>query len=220
MALTAERPRELLDYPECAGPAEPELVSRDDPRYFDLRYLPKPEEGQTWFQAREEQVAATKVRKREIKRGTITMSDSSRRSAGTGWDRGGEQRGQPSHASAAGAAGLRQGFPSLIPRKPYCTDELSDGLRIRSRSFALEKRHLQLNHPASLVWMAHDIDRADAYFAHDDANLPPPNVIMVKPRPFGLSDGRAGCDAFRSPSRAPALLRCRRARYRTTPRGR
>ena len=83
MALTAERPRE-----ECTGPAEPELVSRDDPRYFDLRYFPKPEEGQTWFQAREEQVAATKVRKREIKRGTITMSDSSRRSAGTGWDRG------------------------------------------------------------------------------------------------------------------------------------
>jgi hypothetical protein len=27
--------------------------------------------------------------------------------------------------------------------------------------------------------MAHDIDRPDAYFAHDDANLPPPNVIMI-----------------------------------------
>jgi hypothetical protein len=27
--------------------------------------------------------------------------------------------------------------------------------------------------------MTHDIDRADSYFAHDDANLPPPNVIII-----------------------------------------
>jgi hypothetical protein len=29
--------------------------------------------------------------------------------------------------------------------------------------------------------MPHDIDRPDAYFAHDDANLPPPNVIAINP---------------------------------------
>jgi replicase family protein/primase-like protein len=179
MALTAERRRELFDY---TGPAEPELVGRDDPRYSDLKYFPKPEEGQTWFQAREEQVAAAKARKRETRRETLTVSDNSRRHAGAGRDRAGEQRGLTRHASADGASDLRQEFPSLIPRKPYCADKLSDGLRIRSRSIALQKKHLQLNHPASLVWMAHDIDRPDAYFAHDDANLPRPNIIMVKPR--------------------------------------
>jgi hypothetical protein len=72
-------------------------------------------------------------------------------------------------------------FPGMVPQKPYCADELSDGLRIRSRSLALQRRHLQLNHPASLAWMVHDIDQPAAYVAHEDANLPQPNVIMVSP---------------------------------------
>lgn len=79
------------------------------------------------------------------------------------------------------AGGLRQAFPDLIPDRPYCADGLEHGLRIRAKSDALRLRHLQLNGPASYRWMVHDIDRADAYFAHDDANLPPPNVIMVNP---------------------------------------
>ena len=29
--------------------------------------------------------------------------------------------------------------------------------------------------------MPHDIDRADAYFAHRDANLPEPNFIAINP---------------------------------------
>jgi hypothetical protein len=29
--------------------------------------------------------------------------------------------------------------------------------------------------------MLHDIDRSDAYFAHEDAYLPPPNVIALNP---------------------------------------
>jgi hypothetical protein len=75
--------------------------------------------------------------------------------------------------------GLRQDFPNLIPDKPYCADYLSDGLVIRQKSVALRFRHLQLNGPSSFRWMTHDIDAAGAYFAHYDANLPPPNVIMV-----------------------------------------
>ena len=81
---------------------------------------------------------------------------------------------------------LRRSFPNLIPRKPYCADNLEDGLRIRSTTSALERRHIQLNGPASFQWMVHDIDRPDAYFAHDDAILPPPNVIMMN-----LANGHA-----------------------------
>lgn len=72
-------------------------------------------------------------------------------------------------------------FPNLVPVKPYCADYLSDGLVIRARALALKKRHVQLNGPSSFQWLTHDIDRPGAYFAHDDANLPPPNVIMVNP---------------------------------------
>jgi len=81
----------------------------------------------------------------------------------------------------AALAGLKGNFPQLIPARPYCGDYLRDGLSIRRRDVAITKRHLQLNGPASFQWMAHDIDRSDAYFAHRDANLPPPNVIMVNP---------------------------------------
>jgi hypothetical protein len=70
----------------------------------------------------------------------------------------------------------------LIPAKPYCADNLSDGLRIRGRERALQKRHIQLNHPATLAWMVHDIDQPGSYFAHRDANIPEPNMIMVNPQ--------------------------------------
>jgi hypothetical protein len=88
-----------------------------------------------------------------------------------------KQRQPPlrSHAS------LRQAFPDLIPAKPYCADFLDDGLRIRSRQIALRRRHIQINGPSSFTWMPHDIDRDGAHYAHDDSNVPQPNVIMINP---------------------------------------
>jgi hypothetical protein len=58
---------------------------------------------------------------------------------------------------------------------------LGDGLRIRQKQFALVRRHIQLNGPASFSWMPHDIDHAGAYFTHRDANLPEPNFIAINP---------------------------------------
>ena len=76
---------------------------------------------------------------------------------------------------------LRAAFPSLIPSKLHCADVPSDGLMTRFRRSALKYRHVQLNGPAGFRWMPHDIDRADAYFAHRDANLPEPNFIAINP---------------------------------------
>ena len=75
--------------------------------------------------------------------------------------------------------GLRQVFPSLIPAKPFCSDHCDHGLLVRSKAQALKRRHIQFNGPASFAWMPHDIDQPGAYFAHDDANVPEPNVIMI-----------------------------------------
>ena len=72
-------------------------------------------------------------------------------------------------------------FVSLIPDRPYCVDVVGDRLKIRDKRLALQHRHIQLNGPASFRWMPHDIDRADAYFAHRDANLPEPNFIAINP---------------------------------------
>jgi len=60
---------------------------------------------------------------------------------------------------------------------PMC----SAGLKIRDRKVALEHRQVQLNGKYVLRWMPHDIDHSDAYHAHCDTNLPPPNFIAIDP---------------------------------------
>jgi hypothetical protein len=140
-------------------PCKP-TVGRDDPRYYDLKWFPTPDDGQTWVQARFEQIEAIETQKAE--------TCSSKRQF--------QQQAVPrSHAS------LSQAFPDLIPAKPYCADYLEEGLFIRVKSMALRRRHLQINGPSTFTWMPHDIDSAGAYYAHDDANVPQPNVIMVNP---------------------------------------
>ncbi|MFI3187166.1 MAG: replication initiation protein [Methylococcaceae bacterium] len=67
--------------------------------------------------------------------------------------------------------------PERWPRRPYCTDDFQDGVRIRSLKQALTKRYLQANPPSLRVWSIYDIDRAGGALAWEDANLPPPSWI-------------------------------------------
>jgi hypothetical protein len=111
---------------------------------------------------------------------TIPYQDKSP-GGGERWNDNHDNRETARTTARTHASGLRQLFPTLIPRKPYCADFLEQGLRIRSRDLALRRRHVQLNGPSSFMWMPHDIDRADAYFAHRDGCLPQPNVIAINP---------------------------------------
>ena len=63
------------------------------------------------------------------------------------------------------------------PRRPYCTDDLSAGLVIRSLKQAITKPYIQVNPPRLRVWVLFDIDRAGAAVAWEDADLPPPSWI-------------------------------------------
>jgi hypothetical protein len=65
------------------------------------------------------------------------------------------------------------------PRRPYCTDDLEAGLRIRSLKQALTKRYIQANPPHLRVWSLYDIDRPGGGLAWEDANLPPPSWATV-----------------------------------------
>jgi Replicase family/Primase C terminal 1 (PriCT-1) len=82
----------------------------------------------------------------------------------------------------------RDGFASLIPSRPYCVDEVGDRLLVRDRERALQHRHVQLNGPTVLQWMAHDVDRCDAYLAHRDAFIPEPTFIAIN-----RQNGHAHC---------------------------
>lgn len=69
-----------------------------------------------------------------------------------------------------------------LPRKPYCADDFSHGIRILPEKFALEKRYIQLNTPAVKSFMVFDIDRHDAALAAEDSGLPPPTFIVINPK--------------------------------------
>ena len=61
-----------------------------------------------------------------------------------------------------------------LPRKPYCSDDLEKGLRIRTLKHALTKPYIQVNPPHLRVWSIYDIDRPAGALAWEDALLPAP----------------------------------------------
>ena len=63
------------------------------------------------------------------------------------------------------------------PRKPYCTDDLTEGLRIRPLKTAFEKRYLQHNPPHLKSFLVFDIDRPGAAYAWEKARLPTPTWV-------------------------------------------
>ncbi|MBX9816998.1 MAG: replication initiation protein [Burkholderiaceae bacterium] len=76
------------------------------------------------------------------------------------------------------------------PKRPYCSDDLESGLRIRSLMQALKKPYIQANPPYLRVWSIYDVDRPycdyekgefhrSAVLAWEDANLPPPSWASV-----------------------------------------
>jgi hypothetical protein len=69
--------------------------------------------------------------------------------------------------------------PSRWPKKPYCSDDLENGLRIRSLSSALKKPYIQANPPNLRIWSIYDVDRSGAAVAWEDAMLPPPSWASV-----------------------------------------
>jgi hypothetical protein len=70
--------------------------------------------------------------------------------------------------------------PERLPRRPYCTDRLADGVSIRVYARAIEKRYIQHNPPSMVFWMVFDLDWEGTY-AWYDANLAPPHWTAVNP---------------------------------------
>ena len=80
--------------------------------------------------------------------------------------------------------------PHRWPRRPYCSDDLEAGVRIRSLRQAITKPYIQANPPHLRVWSIHDVDkgyadpdaghlRGSAVLAWEEANLPPPSWAAV-----------------------------------------
>lgn len=74
---------------------------------------------------------------------------------------------------------LLETFKNNLPQKPYCTDDLSFGLKIRPAELAIKKRYLQYNKPTDLRWFVYDIDRPTAHFDWYDCKVPSPNITVM-----------------------------------------
>ena len=64
-------------------------------------------------------------------------------------------------------------FESL-PNKPYCMDEKSGYMLIRSKKIAIRKPYIQVNSPITTIYFVFDDDKKDAALSWFDANLPTP----------------------------------------------
>lgn len=69
-----------------------------------------------------------------------------------------------------------------LPYRPYCSDDLADGLRIRPLKTAKNRRYLQINPPTQQHYLVFDVDRQGAAFAWEDCNVAPPNYAAINPK--------------------------------------
>lgn len=76
---------------------------------------------------------------------------------------------------------LAQLVKARLPRKPYCTDDLENGLQIRSAERAIERRHIQIDPPWEKSWIVMDMDKPNSSMAWEEANLPFPTWTSVNP---------------------------------------
>lgn len=72
-------------------------------------------------------------------------------------------------------------FFERLPRKPYCADDFSNGLKIRPKALAIQRRHVQYNTPAQVAYLCFDVDKNRAHESWFDANLPAPSLTVQNP---------------------------------------
>lgn len=69
---------------------------------------------------------------------------------------------------------------TFLPNRPYCSDDLAYGLRVRPRESAKAYRYLQINSPAQHHYLIFDVDRQGAAYAWEDCAAPP-NYAAINP---------------------------------------
>lgn len=70
-----------------------------------------------------------------------------------------------------------------FPNKPYCSDDLSYGVKVRPKAIALLKRYIQINHPYYTNFLIFDLDSSTAYIDlfYEFVGVPTPNLIIENP---------------------------------------
>jgi len=72
-------------------------------------------------------------------------------------------------------------FKNQLPRKPFCSNDLSLGVSIRNKNKALEMMYIQANQPAIQTCLVFDLDEDNAFFKFEEVGLPVPHAITKNP---------------------------------------
>jgi hypothetical protein len=67
-------------------------------------------------------------------------------------------------------------FYNYLPPRPYCTDVLAFGLKIRPKAQAIKDAYIQPNPITRAYWMIFDLDNDDRTFWPDEHSIPCPNM--------------------------------------------
>lgn len=70
-------------------------------------------------------------------------------------------------------------FLAELPRKPYCSDDLRAGVKIRPRERAAERAYIQIGSSRSQGYLVFDLDREGAAWAWEASDLPPPTITII-----------------------------------------
>ena len=69
-------------------------------------------------------------------------------------------------------------FQERLPQKPYCSNELAFGVKVRPRSIALAHKYIQLNSPWLKWCLVFDLDYPATSYAAYDVDLPEPTFYV------------------------------------------
>ena len=73
-------------------------------------------------------------------------------------------------------------FYANLPAKPYCADDLANGLSIRPIKTAITRSHIQPNDPHNLKWLVFDVDLgAESAHRWADKDTAEPNLVVQNP---------------------------------------
>lgn len=72
-------------------------------------------------------------------------------------------------------------FAEALPLRPYCTENLSFGLKIRAKRAALKMPYIQHNRPNKISYLTFDVDQEFGAFVPEDMGLPIPSITVTNP---------------------------------------
>lgn len=72
-------------------------------------------------------------------------------------------------------------FFNRLPKTAFCVDDFNEGVKLRRKSWARRRKHVQYNPTQIVSYLCFDVDKNNAIESWHDNNLPCPSLIVQNP---------------------------------------